>query len=353
MKYFTCKCQNTLFFDNSQCVACAREVGYDYETEEMVEITPGGKWQRCANGFNYQVCNWVVPAGNGPSLCPSCRLNRVIPSLSLAINQTRWAKIEAAKRRALYSLIKTLILIPSRKESQRGLVFDFLSPQPNQPVLTGHDFGIITLNIEEADDAIRELNRENLGEPYRTLLGHFRHEIAHYFWWLWFDDPKLNVELHQVFREVFGDESVDYDAAIRVHYNQGAPIGWETSFITAYATMHPWEDWAETWAHYFLIIDAVETAQSFGLDNPRTCPLKVRDLEWTIPDLPDPYGNNQYDAFISLIHQWSRMSPGLNEVSQSFGQRPLYPFVLSAKVMEKLYFVHCVCHHLPTATLSR
>jgi hypothetical protein len=39
-----------------------------------------------------------------------------------------------------------------------------------------------------------------------------------------------------------------------------SPANWQKSFISKYATSHPWEDWAETWAHYLHIMDMLETA---------------------------------------------------------------------------------------------
>src|SRR6202011_5238904 len=35
--------------------------------------------------------------------------------------------------------------------------------------------------------------------------------------------------------------------------------------VTPYASAHPWEDFAETWAHYFHMVDTLETATAFGL----------------------------------------------------------------------------------------
>lgn len=310
----------------------------------MVEILPSGPWQRCANGRDHKVCNWVVPAGAPAALCPVCSLNRVVPDLAVPENVNRWARIEGAKRRAFYSLFKMRIPVQSRMDDpQRGLAFDFLSGAGGVPVLTGHDEGVITLNIDEADDAIRERNRQELREHYRTLVGHFRHELAHYYWWLWFDDAKLNAPLLPAFRQVFGDETADYSAAMSHYYAQGVAADWGLSHISAYASMHPWEDWAETWAHYFLIVEALDTTRSFGLDNSETSPMKVTDLKWSPPPFPTNFSTTQYEPFVAIIRSWSRLSPALNEVSQSVGHNPLYPFVLSAKVLEKLYFVHRVC----------
>ena len=58
----------------------------------------------------------------------------------------------------------------------------------------------------------------------------------------------------------------DYAAALSSHYQIGAPAGWEEDFITAYAASHPWEDWAETWAHYLQILDGLETCEGLGIE---------------------------------------------------------------------------------------
>jgi hypothetical protein len=89
------------------------------------------------------------------------------------------------------------------------------------------------------------------------LLGHFRHEVGHYFW-----DRLVATDPHQLeeFRVLFGDDRQDYGEALKRHYDEGAPANWQDTYISMYATMHPWEDFAETWAHYLHIVDTLETA---------------------------------------------------------------------------------------------
>ena len=175
-----------------------------------------------------------------------------------------WRKLEAAKHRLFYTLLRLNLPIETRNENPEGLAFDFLADQPAQSgpkVMTGHDNGLITIALAEADDAERERRRTAMGEPYRTLLGHFRHEVGHYYWdRLVRDEGRLDP-----CRAVFGDDSQDYEQALQRHYAEGAPANWQENFVSAYATTHPWEDFAETWAHYLHIVDTLEMAGAFGV----------------------------------------------------------------------------------------
>ena len=219
-------------------------------------------YRQCKNASDHDACNWLVPAEQQQQFCNSCRLTEVAPDLSDTNNRIAWAGIEAAKRRLLYTLYSLKLPLSSRQEwPNEGVAFHFLRSTNGEPVMTGHDEGIITLNIAEADSAFRENMREKMGEAYRTVLGHLRHEIGHYYW----DRLIRNSNLLGAFRELFGDDTLDYDQAVQRHYEQGAPANWSDSYISAYATMHPWEDWAETWAHYLHMVDTLETAKSHGL----------------------------------------------------------------------------------------
>src|SRR5947209_1859191 len=211
---------------------------------------PGSKaYRQCSNATQYQVCNWLVPEDSPNRLCEACALNQVIPDLNVPGNQERWHKLEVAKRRVLYSL-KDLGIPPGptavRKKAP-GLTFSFLADAgPGSKVMTGHNNGVITINIAEADDAAREQRRVSLNEAYRTLLGHLRHEVAHYYWLLLIQgSPHLDVCC-----KLFGDPSSDYAAALKTYYQNGPPADWRQHFISAYASAHPAEDWAETFAHY-------------------------------------------------------------------------------------------------------
>ena len=237
----------------------------DRVDENSWRASTGQIYRLCQNYRLEDICNWAVPAADPNPLCQSCRLTRVIPDLSQPGNLAHWYRLELAKRRLVYSLLALRLPLASKTEDpQHGLAFDFLAVNPAVPspiVLTGHDHGIITLNVEEADDAEREKRRLQLHEPYRTLLGHFRHESGHYYWDRLVNDSDRLVK----FREQFGDEREDYSKALERHYENGAPADWQKRFVSAYASAHAWEDWAETWAHYLHISDTLETAMRSGL----------------------------------------------------------------------------------------
>ena len=254
----------------------------------------------------------------------------------LASLHGHWRRIEIAKHRLFYSLVRFRLPVKTRGEDPDGLAFDFLADDPavspNIPaVMTGHTNGVITINIAEADDAERERRRREMGEPYRTLLGHFRHEVAHYYWTLIVSSP---VTLDE-FRSIFGDERADYGPALQRYYKSGAPADWPEHFITAYATAHPWEDFAETWAHYFHIVDTLETAAWFGLV---VAPKISRSVAARIDF--DPYRADMD----RLIEAWIPLTFAANSLNRSMGLPDLYPFVLSPPVITKLAFVHACIH---------
>ena len=275
-------------------------------------------------------CNWLVAADDPDPFCLSCRRDRIVPDLSFQGNVDAWTKIEKAKRHLFYSLLRWRLPMPTRAEnSVSGLGFDLLA-DTGQRVMTGHESGLITLNIAEADDVEREARRRALGETYRTLLGHLRHEIGHYYW----DRLVRDAGRQDAFRAIFGDERQDYAAALARHHREGAPLDWPLSYISAYANCHPHEDFAETWAHYMHIVDTLETAASFGLSvNPRN----VRDSGLRVDIAFDPYRRGSID---DLVMAWTPVTVALNCLSRSLGQPDLYPFVLSKPVVAKLGFIH-------------
>lgn len=354
MKVFHCNhCGQTVFFENTQCTNCGRTLAYLPEAESVVSLDPigGNLWQTtdaqgmtvrvnlCQNYRTRHVCNWALPETDPNALCTSCRLTTVIPNLEKPKRETAWFKMEAAKRRLVCGL-QRLRLAYFADGAFPGLVFEFLEDpeDPNEdPILTGHANGVITLNLAEADDAERERRRQDLGEPYRTLLGHFRHEVGHYYWerLVSRNDQKL-----WEFRNLFGDEHLDYDAALERHYTQGAPSGWQRNYISAYATAHPWEDWAETWAHYMHIVDALETAHTSGL-----ClqPFRQNDPSFVAQGGFDP--GALFD-FNSALQDWLALAYVLNNQNRSMGHPDSYPFVLSTPVIAKLEFVHRLIHWL-------
>ena len=295
MRTYLCICGQPVFFNNSVCIACGRAVGFDPAARKMREMDATGedgilqqaraeapkkrslfkrgsktppplRFRYCAN-LHTCGCNWLISADADPAtLCPGCVTTRVIPDLSLAGNPERWNRLETAKRRLLYTLLDLGLWGPdARLQATLPMTFDFLQNLPGGPgVLTGHEGGVITLNVDEADDALREKTRLEMGEPYRSLLGHFRHESGHYYWEVLIRGTSWQDE----YRALFGDESADYAAALQMNYTQGPPPGWEQNHISAYAASHPWEDWAETWAHWLHMRDTLETAEA-AQDRPR------------------------------------------------------------------------------------
>jgi hypothetical protein len=245
-------------------------------------------------------------------------------------NLAHWRKLEIAKHRLFYTLLKLRLPLATRAEDADGLAFDFLSNQLSAaPVMTGHAAGVITINLLEANDSERERQRSQMGEPYRTLLGHFRHEIAHYYW----DKLVANSPCLDDFRAIFGDERKDYAAALQQHHTNGPPADWPEHFVTAYASAHPWEDFAETWAHYFHMVDTLETAGAFGM---RVRPKLSKGAELATTIDFDPH----LAEMDRLVDAWLPLTFAVNSINRSMGQPDLYPFVLGPAVIVKLTFVH-------------
>jgi hypothetical protein len=266
-------------------------------------------------------------------LCESCRLTRVIPDLSQSQQIALWYRLEAAKRRLIYSLMRLgLPLVGKHEDSHNGLVFEFRADTPlaSPPVLTGHNNGVITLNVAEADDVERTKRRQELNEPYRTLLGHFRHESGHYYW----DRLIKDSERIDEFRQLFGDEREDYGAAVQRHYQKGAPADWHKRFVSAYASMHAWEDWAETWAHYLHMVDTQETAISCGVSlHPPRADEPALTPEPTLAD-------SRSRSFEQILHAWFPLTYLINNLNRGLGMPDAYPFVLPPPAIDKLRFVH-------------
>jgi hypothetical protein len=343
MKVFDCQnCGHALYFENTRCESCGLQLGFLPVGEVISALepekelwralaAPRARYRLCANA-RHEVCNWLIRADLPEQYCLACRHNRMIPDLSLPDNLVHWRKIEVAKHRLFYTLIKLRLPLVTRMEDPEGLAFDFVSaaaPVATAPVMTGHANGLITINLAEADDAERERQRHQMGEPYRTLLGHFRHEIAHYYW----DRIVANSDRLQEFRDVFGDERKDYGAALQYHYNNGPPADWPTHFVTAYASSHPWEDFAETWAHYFHMVDTLETASAFGVSMRRK-QAKAADVVTKIDF------DSHHAEMDRIIDAWLPLTYAVNSINRSMGLPDLYPFVLTPAVIVKLTFVH-------------
>ena len=376
---YRCQCGCPIFFRNSACLACGTPLGYDPEQARLLPLMAGAEaetwvvWQdqqalvldspgntdspvqpentvlpppallytRCANLQTPAACNWLVPV-IGPQtterLCRACRLNHTIPDLNDVEhpdNGLLWGRIELAKRRLVSSLLALGLPVASRvsEDTERGMMFDFLrSPDRGPHVMTGHNTGLITLNLQEADDAVREAARTAMREPYRTLLGHFRHEIGHYYW----DRLVWGTAWMEGFHQLFGDETLNYAESLKKNYEQGPPDQWWLHYVSAYASTHPWEDWAECWAHYLHMRDTVDTALSLGLATDSA------QLEFTPFTLDALYqsGHPEAQHFLDFLNDWTRLTTLLNEMSRSMGQPDFYPFVLPREVVAKLHFIH-------------
>lgn len=281
------------------------------------------EFRLCAN-LHAAECNWLVRVAPVPQLCTSCALTRMRPSNADKPAMAAFAVAEKAKRRLIVELVDLKLPIVGRDEDPNyGLAFDLLSSE-FEKVFTGHENGVITLDLAEGDDVHREQLRISMDEPYRTLLGHFRHEIGHYYYYRLVGTAS---EYQQEARELFGNAEADYQAALNRHYSEGAPPGWVRNYVSSYATMHPAEDWAETFAHYLHIRDTLDTAAAFSFA-PASATFERRNL-----------GPSGFDAIIDL---WLPLSWALNMVNRSMGRDDLYPFVLQPRVLEKMRFIHTV-----------
>ena len=344
MRLFNCQsCGTMLFFENVRCGACGHRLGYvsDISTLSALEpdgdafralAAPDGRYRFCANA-EHGVCNWLVPVDRNETVCAACRHNRIIPDLSLKGTQERWAKLEVAKHRLFYSLIRLGVRLPNRVDDPReGLAFDFLDETGGAKVMTGHDSGVITIAAKEADDAVREELRHQMHETYRTLLGHFRHEVGH---WIW-DVLVRDGGRIEACRSLFGDERTDYAEALQRHYREGPPADWQGRTITAYASSHPWEDFAETWAHYLHIIDTLDTGSAFGVS---VRPSGDRSGELSTGRVIDPY---EAPNMGEVLDAWLPLVFAVNSLNRSMGLADLYPFVIGETVRAKLAFMHAL-----------
>jgi hypothetical protein len=356
MRNFHCICGNTVYFESTKCLVCGRALGFlpqqlllcaiephdDTRWRALAPAAPGRSWRQCRNYREEKVCNWMVSEDDPNPYCLACRLNNLIPNLADPRNRVLWARVEQAKQRLLYTLFSLgLPVVGRNRDSQQGLAFEFLQDPvamtefadvaAGHSVLTGHHSGLITINIAEADPGAREVMRERMGEQYRTLLGHFRHEIAHYYW----DSLIRDTEWHAPFRELFGDERSDYQQALNRYYNEGPLPDWKKSFVSAYASAHPWEDWAETWAHYLHMVDTLETAHDYGFTiGGRTLRTPVAENDAVKQRNAAPVG------FEDLLSDWAQLTLSLNSLNRSMGLEDAYPFALTESATMKLRFVH-------------
>lgn len=323
MKTFRCRvCDNALYFENSSCLSCGTRLGFSRSEKAIVPVeevgryvdADGAEWWMCSN-IAVAGCTWLT-AVNG-DLCSSCMLTRTRPNDADLEGQilTEFQQTEAAKRYLLVELDRVGFPVVTRQDDpELGLCFDLLSSAAENVVI-GHADGVITIDLAESDDAYREKVRAQLGEAYRTMLGHLRHEVGHYMEQLLVSGGEVQTRC----RELFGDDTTSYQAEIDRHYAEGPPDGWEASYITTYATMHPFEDFAECFAHFLHISDTVDTAAAQGLVSVQPAAFSLfRDL---------------------VLGVWVPLSIGLNQINRAMGKDDLYPFVIPAPVLDKLEFV--------------
>ncbi|MFE1664780.1 putative zinc-binding metallopeptidase [Microbacterium sp. P02] len=332
MKAYSCRiCSAPLYFENSVCVSCGTGLGYSRGEREIVPVDLAGRyvdaqgliWHVCRN-LNLSGCTWLAPLQGGQ--CFSCSLTRTRPNDADLPGIEAFPIAERAKRHLIVELDRLDLAVVGREEDpERGLCFDLLSSS-HENVTIGHDDGVITIDLAEGNDSYRERIRSKLDEPYRTMLGHFRHEIGHYFEWQLVEGTEHEARA----RELFGDDRADYQEAIDRHYSQGPPANWHENYISNYATMHPYEDFAETWAHFLHISDTVDTAAAYGL---------VPSL-WAV-------GDGRFRDLV--IEVWMPMATALNMINRSMGRRDLYPFVMPPAVIDKLEFVASLRPVVPAA----
>jgi hypothetical protein len=347
MRLFHCdNCGNSIHFDNRTCLNCGFRLGFVPEALSLHAMqldADGQRWRRvdkaqfvyrfCANAV-HDICNWLVPADSPESFCIACRYNGLVPDPNTADGLRRWRAIGEAQRHLFYSFLRWNLPRPGRREDpEGGLLFDLKDDEilPDgscKPALIGHDEGHIVIRTAEADDLTREQAREQMNEPYRTLLGHFRHETGHFIWNKMVRDPGK----FDGFRAVFGDERIDYADALDKHYKQGPPPGWGSSYISYYATSHPWEDFAECFAHVLHIVDSLETAHIYGI---ALAPLSHGEM--TAFANFDPYTVLDFEKIAAV---WIPLSVALNSIHHSMGERALYPFILTSTIKAKLAYVH-------------
>jgi hypothetical protein len=365
MRLFKCQvCAQLLYFENTRCEKCEHALGYEPVQNRLVALDPseqsgepssqplwtlagraGKSYKFCANAA-HAACNWLIDAELNDDYCLACRHNGIIPDLGNPENAASWRKIEIAKHRLIYTLLRLNLPLQPRNENSEGLVFNFLADSPfnpNERIMTGHDSGTITLALAEADDVERERRRSQMGEPYRTLLGHFRHEVGHYFWNLLVRDTGGEAS----FVDMFGDHTRNYVEALQTYYAQGAPANWQDNFVSAYAAAHPWEDFAETWAHYLHIVDTIEMAGAFG--------IKVEPVLDDTGELDATIDFNPYRIkdFRSIIDAWLPLSFALNNINRSMGQPDLYPFMLSQPAIAKLTYIHGAVRDISISALMK
>ena len=344
MRVFRCPhCGSAVDYAQQRCGACLTEVAFHRPWMALALAPAEGEsttiddveWIRCANWDRR--CNWLVEKDSATGVCFADGFVRNEPGPHDAKALSELAATLKALRRLIFQLLDLGLPITPFHQDPKGLAFDLISSESlGHPVTMGHANGVITIDLAESLELYRERQRIILKEPYRTMLGHMRHEVGHYYEMILITGGAL---IDQT-RSYFGDERRDYQAALDDYYAGHVPEDWERDYISHYATAHPWEDWAETFAHYLHITGTLATIADSGL---KVCADRVHfDLDADI----DPRVRYLEGDFAVMVHDWEVLSGALNRVNHAMGREDLYPFRLTLPVVAKLGFVH---HVLVTA----
>lgn len=346
MRAFVCPvCHNFVPFEGSTCLSCGTPVGLHLPSRSMVALSDGAatvdgvRWMRCTQSGPLE-CNWLTSESAGVAARGRCLAHSLIrrePDPDDTIAREKMLPATLALRRLVYQLDELGLPVDPYWQRDGGLAFDLLSSYSTSERITiGHANGVITIDLVESLDAYRESLRVQLGEPYRTMLGHFRHEAGHYYQNILVETGAGAQRYLARCRELFGDERASYADALTRHYEFGAPADWRSSFISEYATMHPWEDFAECFAHYLHIIDTIDTSREAGMV------LHADRVRFAAPRDVVPLESYAEAPIDQLLDDWKWISLFFNRVNTAMGKGPLYPFEISQPVADKLGFVHTV-----------
>ncbi|NTY59776.1 zinc-binding metallopeptidase family protein [Mycolicibacterium sphagni] len=346
MRAFVCPvCHNFVPFEGSTCQSCGTPVGLHLPSRSMVALSDGAatvdrvRWMRCTQSGPLE-CNWLASESAGVAARGRCLAHALIrrePDPDDTIAREKMLPATLALRRLVYQLDELGLPVDPYWQRDGGLAFDLLSSYSTSERITiGHANGVITIDLVESLDAYRESLRVQLGEPYRTMLGHFRHEAGHYYQNVLVETGAGAQRYLARCRELFGDERASYADALTRHYEFGAPADWRSSFISEYATMHPWEDFAECFAHYLHIIDTIDTSREAGMV------LHADRVRFAAPRDVVPLESYAGAPIDQLLDDWKWISLFFNRVNTAMGKGPLYPFEISQPVADKLGFVHTV-----------
>lgn len=346
VRAFACPvCNHFTAFEAAQCRHCGSDVGLHPPTRTMLAVVDGAataegqRWVRCTQHATLG-CNWLAPdaqesAGRGRCLADS--LIRREPDAADTIAREKLAPTAVSLRRLVYQLLDLGLPVDPFWRREGGLAFDLISSRSeNERVVIGHAGGVITIDLVESLDDYRESLRVRLGEPYRTMLGHFRHEVGHYYQNVLVETGDGAARYLDDCRALFGDERVSYADELARHYTFGAPDDWARNYISEYATMHPWEDFAECFAHYLHITDTIDTSREAGMV------LLADRVRFSAPGDIVPLQSYTGVPIERMLSDWRWLSLFFNRVNTAMGKDPLYPFDIPAPVVAKLGFVHRV-----------